>query len=80
MSEPRRTAERNAGAFLGPDMLVPAPMNADTAGSGPGEPGPEDEWKIPAWRDDEAEDKAGAVPEPVHAGHDSLLHRLTHRG
>jgi hypothetical protein len=55
-------------------------MNADTAGSGPGEPGPEDEWKIPAWREDEAEDQAEAALEPVHAGHDSLLRRLTHRG
>ncbi len=27
MSQPkRRQAERNAGAFLGPDMLVPVPM------------------------------------------------------
>jgi len=80
MSEPRRTVERNAGAFLGPDMLIPAPMNADTAGSGLGEPGPGDEWAIPAWREDETEDQAEAIPEPVPAGHEGFLHRLTHRG
>ena len=78
MSEPRRTGTRNAGAFLGPDMLIPAPMNVDASASGLGEPGPEDEWVIPA-PGDETEDKGKAVSEPVRTGHDSLLHRLTHR-
>ena len=79
MSEPRRTATRNAGAFLGPDMLIPSPMNVDASGSVPGEPGPEDEWVIPTGREDATEDKREAAPEPVRAGHDSLLHRLTRR-
>jgi hypothetical protein len=26
MSRPKRKPERNAGAFLGPDLLVPVPM------------------------------------------------------
>jgi hypothetical protein len=50
MSEPRRTAEGNAGAFLAPDMgggggPIAVPMNK--LGVGPGEPGPEDEWTFP---------------------------------
>jgi hypothetical protein len=80
MSEPKRAVERNAGAFLGPDPLIPTPTNADTAGLGPGAPGPGDDWAIPAWREDETEDKLEAAPEPVHAGHEGFLHRLTHRG
>jgi hypothetical protein len=45
MSGRRREPERNAGAFLGPDMLIPAPMHPLSVG--PGKPGPEDEWKVP---------------------------------
>ena len=50
MSEPRRTAEGNAGAFLTPDMgggggPIAVPM--ETLGVGPGEPGPGDEWTFP---------------------------------
>jgi hypothetical protein len=84
MSDPRRTAERNAGAFLGPDLgggggIIPVPVNSMS--SGPGEPGPEDEWKIPEWPEDEAKPAEEATPEPAHAAHGSgLLHRLTHRG
>jgi len=86
MGDSRRTAERNAGAFLPPDLgggggMIPVPVNSMTAGTGPGEPGPEDEWKIPAWPADETEPAGEATPEPVHAAHGSgLLHRLSHRG
>jgi hypothetical protein len=81
MGNKRRTAERNAGAFLGPDMLIPIPVNSSTEGTGPGEPGPEDEWKIPAWPDDDVKPSGKAAPKPEHAAHGSgVLHRLTHRG
>ncbi len=91
MGDPRRTAERNAGAFLSPDLgsgggIVPVPMDL-APGTGPGKPGPEDEWVIPVWPDDEtgvvAEPGApgAAEPETAPAAHGSgLLHRLTHRG
>jgi hypothetical protein len=91
MGDSRRTAERNAGAFLSPDLgggggIIPVPMDL-APGMGPGKPGPEDEWVVPIWPDDEAHDgstagaPAGAEPEPVPAAHGSgLLHRLTHRG
>ena len=84
MGDPRRTAVRNAGAFLPPDLgggggMVPVPTNALNVG--PGEPGPEDEWKIPAWPEDEVKPAEEAAPEPQPAAHGSgLLHRLTHRG
>lgn len=80
MSDPKRTAERNAGAFLGPDMMIPAPMNALNEDR-PGLPDPEDGWKIPLGPIDEIDGNAGATPEPAHAGHGTgWLHRLTHRG
>jgi len=85
MGDPKPTAERNAGAFLGPDRgggggLIPVPMNL-APGTGPGEPGPEDEWKIPAWPDDEVKPAEEAASEPAHAARGSgLLHRLTRRG
>ena len=81
MSDPRRNVQRNAGAFLSPDMgggggMIPVPVNSMSAGTG--EPGPEDEWKIPV---DETGSAEAATPEPEHAAHGSgLLHRLTHRG
>ena len=83
MSDPKRTAERNAGAFLSPTDIsggmIPTPMNSLTVG--PGQPGPEDEWKIPLGPIDELTRKDDAVPEPVPVAHGaSLLHRLTHRG
>lgn len=44
MSRPRR-AERNAGAFLGPDMLIPVPMRtlSDEYRDEPTDPEPEPE-------------------------------------
>jgi hypothetical protein len=81
MGEKRRTAERNTGAFLGPAMgtgggMVPLPTNSITVG--PGDPGPEDAWKIPAGP---IEVKANAIPEPASPGRGgSFLHRLIHRG
>ena len=83
MGDQRRTAERNAGAFLGLDGSgggpIPTPVNAINLG--PGEPGPGDEWKIPAWPEDEVKRAEEATPEPEPAAHGSgLLHRLTHRG
>jgi hypothetical protein len=89
MGDQRRTPQRNAGAFLSPTDIgggmIPMPMNSLTVG--PGEPGPEDEWKMPL--ETEADDTKAATsepepaaipePEPV-ARPDSLLHRLTHRG
>lgn len=84
MGDSKRTAVRNAGAFLTPDMgggggLVAVPANALNVG--PGEPGPDDEWKIPAWPEDETRPAVEAAPEaaPEQRG-SGLLHRLTHRG
>ena len=62
MDDSKRTAERNAGASLPPDLgggggVVPVPVDLDP-GTVPGKPEPEDEWKIPAWPEDELE--AGA--------------------
>ena len=79
MSDKPRVAVRNAGAFLAPDMgggggLIGAPMNSLSVG--PGEPGPEDEWKMPLGPVDEIVAEDEAVPEPAHEG---LLHRLTHK-
>ena len=49
MSETRKTAEGNAGAFLTPDMggggMIAVPMNVLSSGSD--EPEPEDEWQFP---------------------------------
>jgi hypothetical protein len=69
MGDQRRTAVRNAGAFLGPDMgggggIIPMPVNSMSAGTGPGEPGPEDEWKIPAWPEDAVEPAGVATAGP----------------
>jgi hypothetical protein len=83
MADPRRTAVRNAGAFLPPDLGGggPIPVPANALNVGPGEPGPEDEWKIPAWPEDETKPTDEATPAAVPAAHGSgLLHRLTHRG
>jgi hypothetical protein len=81
MGDSKRTAERNAGAFLGPDLMVPIPVNSETEGTGRGEPGPEDEWTIPALPDEQAPVTKEAAPEPAHTTPGSgLLHRLTHRG
>ena len=83
MGDPRRTAERNAGAFLSPDLgngggMIPVPVNAMSVGTG--EPGPEDEWKMPALPEDEVKPAEEAAPQPGPAEHgSSLLHRLTHR-
>jgi hypothetical protein len=79
MSDKPRAAVQNAGAFLTPDMgggvgLIPVPMNALNVG--PGEPGPEDEWKMPLGPLDEIVAEDEAVLEPAHEG---LLHRLTHK-
>jgi hypothetical protein len=88
MADDRRTAVKNAGAFLPPDMsgggMIPVPVNSMS--SGPGKPGPEDEWKMPALPDDEPEvanepEVAKEIaPEPAHTTPGSgLLYRLTHR-
>jgi hypothetical protein len=79
MGNERRIAEKNAGAFLGLDGSgggpIPTPVNAINLG--PGEPGPEDEWKIPVGPIDEIVAQDEAIPEPAHEG---LLHRLVHKG
>jgi hypothetical protein len=81
MSEPKRSAEQNAGAFLGDAGVGLVPMPTNTLHVGPGDPGPGDEWKIPTGPIDEIVDHEEAIPEPVRAGHGvGLLHRLTHRG
>jgi hypothetical protein len=81
MSEPKRTAEPNVGAFLGDVGVGLVPMPTNTLHVGPGDPGPEDEWKIPAQPDDEAAGKLDAAPEPATPAHGvGFLHRLTHRG
>ncbi len=84
VSDERRTAQRNAGAFLPPDLgggggMIPVPVNAESLG--PGKPGLEDEWKIPAGPEADAEIPGEPTPEPALAGpRPGLLHRLTHRG
>jgi hypothetical protein len=79
MSDRKRVAEGNAGAFLGPDMLVPAPMNA--LNDGPGRPGPEDDWKMPPPPLDEIEGKDDVSLEPVDPGRTvGLARRPTHKG
>lgn len=81
MSEPKRTAERNAGAFLGDVGVGLVPMPTNTLHVGPGDPGPGDEWKIPMGPVDDIAAHDDEVPEPVHAGHGAgLFHRLSHRG
>ncbi len=78
MSSRKRVAERNAGAFLGPDMLIPAPMNARYAG--PGRPGPEDEWKVPTGPA-ETEGEHDVILEPVHSDDTVVLPLLpTNKG
>ena len=84
MGDSRRTAERNAGAFLSPDLgsgggIVPVPMDL-APGTGPGKPGPEDEWVMPVGPEEEP-GVGAAEQETAPAAHGSgLLHRLTHRG
>jgi hypothetical protein len=78
MSDSKRTAVTNAGAFMGPDMMIPAPMNAQSQKE-TGKSEPEDDWKLPMGPIDEIEGHQ-EEPEPVAAGHSGLLHRLTHRG
>lgn len=47
MGDRRREVQRNAGAFLGVSMMpIPAPANAINVG--PGQPGPGDDWQMPA--------------------------------
>jgi hypothetical protein len=67
MSDPKqRQAERNAGAFLGPDVLVPAPMRTldDEYHDAPTEPEDSDREPEP--------EQPGAIRR--------VLHRLTRRG
>ena len=79
MSDSRRTAESNAGAFMGPDMMIPAPINAELQKE-PGKPEPEDDWKLPMAPIAEIEGHEEA-PEPVRTGRGAgFLHRLIHRG
>jgi hypothetical protein len=80
MSDERRTPQRNVGAFLSPTDIgggmIPMPMNSLIVG--PGEPGPEDEWKMPL--DTKVDGATTALPEPAPVAHsEGLLHRLTHR-
>lgn len=80
MSNKRREAERNLGVFLSPsDMggggfLVPM----DNLNSGPGEPGPGDEWHVPVGPV-EAEDVL--IADPAHS-HDTVTvpSTSTHKG
>ncbi|MGD0019300.1 MAG: hypothetical protein ABSD62_08620 [Candidatus Limnocylindrales bacterium] len=81
MSDPKPTAESNAGKFLATEMLAPGPMRTLSDQLGPGKPEPDDGWKIPLGPIDEIVGKDDAVPEParsIHGG--SLLRRLTHKG
>jgi hypothetical protein len=86
MSDKPREAVRNAGAFLTPDMgggvgMIPVPVNALNVG--PGEPGPEDEWNMPADPADPVAPADGPVApeapvvEPAPAG---TPNPVTHRG
>ncbi len=81
MSDPKRTAERNAGRFLATEMLAPGPMRTLSDELGPVKPEPEDEWKMPPGPIDEIVGKDEALPEPAHEGHGvGMLRRLIHRG
>jgi hypothetical protein len=79
MSNKRREAERNLGVFLSPsDMggggfLVPM----DGLNSGPGEPGPGDEWHVPVGPV-EAEDVV--IADPVHSDAVAVPPRTTRKG
>ena len=65
MTDEERAAERNAGDFLGPGMsgggVMPVAMPVSALNVGPGEPGPEDEWKFP----EEAATKGAALSKPI---------------
>jgi hypothetical protein len=67
MSSRRRVAERNAGAFLGPDLLAATPMNALNVG--PGQPGPADDWRVPSEPPDEEMSREDATVESAQAAH-----------
>ena len=80
MSNRRRVAERNIGAFFSPDLPIPMPpMNA--LNDGPGKPGPGDDWKMPTGPLDEDEGEEEVTVEPVHSdGTVVLPFSPTHRG
>jgi hypothetical protein len=65
MGNRRRVAERNAGAFLGPDLLAATPMNA--LNLGPGQPGPADDWRLPSEPPDEKVSREDATVESAPA-------------
>ena len=63
MSNRRRVAERNIGAFYSPDQPIPMPpLNA--LNDGPGKPGPGDDWRMPTGPLETEDD---AILEPVHS-------------
>ena len=62
---PKRVIERNAGAFIGPGVQVPAPVNADNVG--PGKPGPGDEWIMPEAPIDTTAGQEGATDQPAES-------------
>ena len=82
MRDRRRTAESNVGAFMWPVIMAPeAVRNLSDAMLGPGEPGPEDDWKVPMGPIDQTEGQDDAVPGPMNSGREiGLVDRLTHRG
>jgi hypothetical protein len=47
MSDRKRTAESNVGAFYGGVVQVSLPIPSVGVESQPSEPRPEDEWKVP---------------------------------
>jgi len=47
MSDRKRTAEANVGAFYGGVVQISLPIPAVGVESRPGEPRPEDEWRVP---------------------------------
>lgn len=66
MSDRRRVAVRNCGAFYGTSITpIPTPMNALIVG--PGEPGPGDEWRVPTGPLDADDGKNELAVEPVDA-------------
>jgi hypothetical protein len=64
MSNKRRVAEANVGAFYGGVVQVSLPIPAVGVESQPAEPQPEDEWKVPMGPL-ETEDEVSL--EPVHS-------------
>jgi hypothetical protein len=69
MGDRKRTAESNVSPFMWPVIMAPEALKKLRDGMmGPGEPDPEDDWKVPAGPLDAIEGQGGATPEPARSG------------